>query len=116
VLASIRSCSRVYLFADALDECPEDHETRQGVLEQVKGLIHDAPNLKIFATSRELDKIRKKMEMLAFEPLPMVTCAVDADIRAYLSTQVSSDQNLCALGPEIRNLIESSIASQADGM
>jgi hypothetical protein len=116
LLASIRSCSRVYLLVDALDECPEDHEIRQGVLERVERLTQDALNLKMFATSRELNRICKKMETLAFEPLPVATCAVDADIRVYLSTQVSGDQNLCTLSPEMRTLIESSIASQADGM
>jgi hypothetical protein len=28
LLASIRSCSKVYLCIDVLDECPEDQETR----------------------------------------------------------------------------------------
>jgi hypothetical protein len=116
LLGSVRSCSRVYLIVDALDECPEDYETRQGVLEQLERLIQDAPNLKIFATSRELNRIRKKMQTLASEPLPVVTRAVDADIRVYLSTQVSGDESLCALSPEMRTLIESTIASQADGM
>jgi hypothetical protein len=31
LLASVRSCSKVYLLINALDECPEDHETRQSV-------------------------------------------------------------------------------------
>lgn len=116
LLASIRSCSTVYLLTDALDECPIDHETRRGVLERLERLTQDAPNLKIFAASREVDEIRKKMEKLAFEPLPVITCAVDADIRVYLSSQLSSDESLCALSPEMRTLVESTIAPEAGGM
>jgi hypothetical protein len=116
LLASIRSCSKVYLLVDALDECPEDHDARQRVLQRIERLTHDASNLKIFATSRELDRIRKSMKALAAEPLRVITHAVDADIHAYLSTELSRDRNLCELSPEMRTLIESTIASQADGM
>jgi hypothetical protein len=114
--ASIRSCGRVYLLVDALDECPEDNETRQGVLRRLERLTQDTLNLKIFATSRELDRIRKPMEGLASEPLPVVTRAVDVDIQVYLSSQLSRDPNLRELSAEIRTLIEGTIASQADGM
>jgi hypothetical protein len=116
LMASIRSCSKVYVLVDALDECPEDNETRQSVLARIERLTQDASNLKIFATSRELDSIRKSMEVLAAEPLRVITRAVDADIQAYLSTELSRDRNLCELSPEMRTLIESTIASKADGM
>jgi hypothetical protein len=114
--ACIRSCSRVYLLVDALDECPEDHETRQGVLRRLERLTQDTLNLKVFATSRELDRIRKPMEAMASEPLPVVTRAVDVDIQVYLSSQLSHDPNLRELSSEMRTLIEGTIASQANGM
>jgi len=116
LLASIRSCSKVYLLVDALDECPEDNGTRQSVLARIERLTQDTPNLKIFATSRELDRIRKSMEVLAAEPLRVITRAVDIDIQGYLSAELSRDRNLRELSLEMRTLIESSIASQADGM
>ena len=95
---------------------PGRNETRQSVLTRIERLTQDASNLKIFATSRELDSIRKSMEVLAAEPLRVITRAVDADIQAYLSTELSRDRNLCELSPEMRTLIESTIASKADGM
>jgi hypothetical protein len=116
LLASIRSCSKVYLLVDALDECPEDQETRQSVLARIERLTQDAPNLRILVTSRELDRIRKSMEALTAEPLRVITNAVDEDIQNYLAKEVSRDRSLCELSPEMRNLIESTIASQADGM
>lgn len=114
--ASIRSCSRVYLLLDALDECPEDNDARQGVLQRLERLTQDTSNLKIFATSRELDRLRRSMEALAAEPLPVVTRAVDVDIQVYLSSQLSRDPNLRELSSKMRTLIEDTIASQADGM
>jgi hypothetical protein len=116
LLASIRSCSKVYLLVDALDECPEDQETRQSVLARIERLTQDAPNLRILATSRELDRIRKSMKALTAEPLRVITSAVDDDIQIYLAKEVSRDRSLCELSPEMRTLIESTIASQADGM
>jgi hypothetical protein len=116
LLASIRPCSKVYLLVDALDECPEDNETRRNVLQQLERLTRDAPNLKILATSRELDRIRRSMARLVAEPLCVITRAVDADIQLYLSTEMSRDEYLCELRPEMRTLIEKTIVSRADGM
>lgn len=116
LLASIRSCSRVYLLLDALDECPEDDGTRQNVLERIERLTQQAPNLSVFAASRELDKIRKAMEGLGPEPLRVISPAVDADIRVWMSIQMSRDPRLRELSLEMQTLIESTIASQANGM
>jgi hypothetical protein len=116
LLASIRSCSKVHILIDALDECPEDHETRQTVLARIERLTQDAPNLRILATSRELDRIRKSMEALAAEALCVTTRAVDDDIQIYLAKEMSRDRSLRELSPDMRALIESTIASQADGM
>jgi hypothetical protein len=116
LLASTRGCSKVYLLVDALDECPEDDETRQSVLARIERLTLDAPNLRVLATSRELDRIRKSMEALVAEPLRVTTRAVDDDIQLYLAKEISRNRSLCELNPDMRTLIESTIASQADGM
>lgn len=116
LLACIRSCSKVYLLVDALDECPEHGETRQNVLARFERLTYDAPNLRVFATSCELNRIRMSIEALPAEPLRVVTRAVDADIQIYLAKEMSRDRSLGQLSLQMRTLIESSIASQADGM
>lgn len=116
LLASVRSCSTVYVFIDALDECPEEHETRQSVLARIERLTQDAPNLRILATSRELERIRKSMEALTAEPLRVSTRAVDNDIQLYLAKEISRDRSLSELSPDTRTSIESTIASKADGM
>lgn len=89
-----RPCSKIYLLIDALDECPELNQARQTVLERIERLTRDAPNLRVFATSRELDRIRMSMEALPAEPLRVMTRAVDADIQIYVAKEVSRDRRL----------------------
>lgn len=95
---------------------PEDNETRQSVLKRIERLTQDAPNLRVLATSRELLRIRRSMEALVAEPLRVTTHAVDDDIQLYLAKEISRDRSLCELSPDMRTLIESTIASRADGM
>jgi hypothetical protein len=112
----MRSCSKVYLIMDALDECPEDHDARQRVLEWIERLTLNASNLKIFATSRELPAIRESMEALGSQSLRIATSSVDADIQFYVANRLSSDRNFRHFGTATLNLIESTIAEKADGM
>lgn len=116
LLASMRSCSKVYLLIDALDECPEDHETRQSVLARIEKLTQDAPNLKILTTSRELPVIRDSMTALGPKPICVATSGVNADIRLYVVSQLSGDRSFGKFKKETLDLIESTIASRADGM
>jgi hypothetical protein len=116
LLASIRPCARVYLIMDALDECPEDHEARQRVLGRIERLIQGASNVKILATSRELPAIRESMAALGSEPMRIATSDVDADIQRYVANQLSGDRSFRRLRKETLYLIESTIASKADGM
>jgi hypothetical protein len=116
LLASVRPCARVYLIMDALDECPEDHEARQRVLELLERLIQGASNLKILATSRELPAIRESMAALGSEPMRIATSDVDADIQRYVANQLSGDRSFGKFRNETLHLIESTITSKADGM
>ena len=116
LLASVRPCARVYLIMDALDECPEDHEARQRVLELMERLTQGASNLKILATSRELPAIRESMVALRSEPMRIATSDVDADIQRYVANQLSGDRSFGKFRKETLLLIESTITSKADGM
>jgi hypothetical protein len=116
LLASVRPCARVYLIIDALDECPEDHEARQHVLERIERLTQGASNLKILATSRELPAIRESMVALASQPMRIATSDVDADIQRYVANQLLGDRSFRKFRKETLDLIESTIASKADGM
>lgn len=114
--ASIKSWGKVFLLLDALDECPEDNDLRQGVLERTETLAQNATNLNIFATSRELPQIRDSMNGLDFQILPVKTSDVDADIRAYVSSQLSRDYRFKKFGSAALAMIETTIAGKSDGM
>jgi hypothetical protein len=116
LLASIRSWNLVFLFLDALDECTEEHDVRQGVLERIEMLTSHAPNLNIFATSRELPEIRESMDVLGFESLRVTTSAVNADIQIYVARQLSRDRNFRKFGPATLGMIKTTIIGKADGM
>lgn len=116
LLASIRPCAIVYLVMDALDECPEDHEARQRVLERIEKLTQGASNVKILATSRELPAIRESMAAQGAEPMRISTSDVDADIQRYVANQLSCDRSFRKFRKETLDLIESTITSKADGM
>ena len=116
LLASTRACSKVYLLLDALDECPEDNETRQIVIARIERLSQDAPNLKIFTTSRELPAIRESMAALGSKAMCVATSAVNADIRIYVANQLSGDRSFRKFKKETLDLIESDLARNADGM
>jgi len=116
LLASMRSCSIVYLIVDALDECPEDHDARQRVLESIERLTYDVSNLKIFATSRELPMIRESMEALGSKPLRIATLSVDADIQCWIANQLSSDRGFRRFETTTVDLIASTITKKADRM
>ena len=116
LLASVRSCSKVYLIMDALDECPKDCDARQRVLERIERLTQEASNLKIFATSRELPAIRESMEALGSQLLRIATSSVDADIQFWIANRLSSDRSFRRFGTVALDLIESTISKKADGM
>jgi hypothetical protein len=116
LLASIKSYDTVFLFLDALDECAEENDVRQGVLERIETLTSDALNLNIFTTSRELTQIRESMDTSNFGGLRIATSAVDADIRTYVSMQLSRDRHFRKFGLATLSMIETTIAGKADGM
>ena len=114
--ASTTPWNKVYPSLNALDECPEEHAVRQGVVDQIERLISHAPNLNVFATSRELPGIRESMNELGFESLRIATSTVDADIRVYVSTQLSRDFHFRKFGPATPGMIEITISAKADEM
>lgn len=116
LLVSIRLCERVFLLMDAIDECPEDRDVRQSVLDRVERLTQGAPNLQIFVTSRELPAFREPMVALGFECVRIATSAVDADIRTYVANELSRHRSFRRFGPATLDLIKNTILRKANGM
>ena len=116
LLSCFRSYDDVFLFIDALDECPEDRDVRQKMLECLTRLSQKAHHLRIFATSRELSDVRHSMLLLGAEPVSIATHSVNDDIRKYVGKQLSRDSRLSRLDPATKALIQNSISGKADGM
>lgn len=116
LLSCVDSYDDVFLLLDALDECPEDGEVRENMLKGLKRLTERAPNLKIFATSRELRDVRDWMVTLKAEPISIATSAVNADSLRYMSAELSHDRRLSRLDTKSKTMIEETISQKADGM
>lgn len=116
LLSSLRSYDNVFIVLDALDESPEDDASRETVLRGVQTLTENAPNLKLLATSRELQDVRDSMADIGADPLAVPTSTVNADIRKYVTEELSRNRRLSGLKPETKVLIEDTISAKADGM
>ena len=114
--SSIEAYDKVFLLLDALDECPEADDVLENMLRRLEGLARHAPKLKILATSRELSDVRESMETLGAEQIAIATRAVDADIKKYVSSQLSHERRLARLDSSSKTDIEETITQKADGM
>ena len=56
------------------------------------------------------------MDELGFESLRLATSAVDADIRVYVSKQLSHDRHFRKFASATLDMIEITISAKADGM
>ena len=115
LLACIQSYDELFLLLDALDECPEV-DIRQNVLDGLERLASEAPNIKMFVTSREVSDVSQSMQMLRADPVSIAARLVDADIQRYTSSQLSRDRKLSKLDKTTKRLIEDTISRRADGM
>lgn len=122
VLKALRSTiseySKVFIFIDALDECPVTNGSRRDFL--LSGLL---PNLftlqtecgaNIFATSREVPEIIEMFDREACTTLPIR--ASDDDIRIFLDSQMRSLHPLVLERPDLQEQIKNRIVEAAQGM
>jgi ankyrin repeat domain-containing protein 50 len=116
LMSSISQYDEVSLTLDALDECPESEEARRNMLDGLERFSEKASNLRIFATSRELQDIHERMDLLGADAVPISTQPVDADIGRYVGNELSRDRRLCRLDEHLKTLIIKTFAKKADGM
>ncbi|KAI6911953.1 hypothetical protein KC318_g4774 [Hortaea werneckii] len=116
LLLSLQAYDQVFLTLDALDESPEENDTRQTMLEQLETFMQNASNVKLLATSREVRGIQESMEMLKAERINVADSKVDKDIRKYVVSELSRDRRLSRLGDKTTSLIEDTLSARADGM
>ena len=116
LLVILATFDTVFVVLDALDECPEEGNARSKLFDGLEYLVNEAANLKIFMTSRDIPDIRDCMVRFPAERLPIMTSAVDRDIKSYVALQLSQGQYFRRLKRESLDLIQTTITRQADGM
>ena len=115
--------SPVYIIVDALDECPESHDSarwaspRAEVLEIIQGLVGTSPRLYLCVASRPEMDIRRVLE-----PLTAHTVSLDKqdgqrqDIAEFISFVVHSDLMMKEWPEEDKNLVIDTLAKDCGGM
>ena len=116
LLACIQSYDELFLLLDALDECPEVSDVRQNVLDGLERLASEAPNIRMFVTSREVSDVGEFMETVEADLVSVAARSVGVDIQRFVSSQLSRDRKLSKLDVSTKNLIEDTISRKADGM
>lgn len=116
LLALLALYDTVFIVLDALDECPEGTDARSRLFGGLEYLSKEAANMKILMTSRDIPDIRDCVVRFPAERLPVMTNAVDDDIHSYVAQQLSQGQYFRRLKRESLDLIQTTIAKQADGM
>jgi hypothetical protein len=114
--ASLTSYDLVFCHLDALDECPQESEVREHVLEGVDRLMKEAQNLRILVTSRDESDIRLSIEILDNATISVASEVVHSDIRQYIKTQMNRNSKLRRLNPATKTLVEDTLSQKADGM
>ncbi|KAI7081966.1 hypothetical protein KC356_g8751 [Hortaea werneckii] len=116
LLLSLQAYEQVFLVLDALDESPEEHDTRQKMLEQLEKLVQNSLTVKLLATSRELRDIQQSMELLNAERINVADSNVDKDIWKYVASELSRDRRFSRLSSKTTLLINDTLSAQANGM
>jgi len=116
LMSLVESFDEVFLVLDALDECPEDGDVRQNVLECLERLSKGASNVRLLATSRDASDVRDCMELLSAEVISIASHSVDGDIRRWVASQMVSNRKLNRMEAAVKTLIEDTISQKADGM
>lgn len=85
--SDIKSYSKVFIIADALDECPEDNSVRQHILAELRSLT---AALNLMFTSRYLTAIEREFQVARRLDIQ----ADDDDIRQYIRGRISGEHRL----------------------
>lgn len=110
--SEIRSCAKVFIVVDALDECPEDNGVRQHILTELRSM---AVTVKLMFTSRYLTAIERELQ----GAIRLDIQADEDDIRLYVKGRISREHRLMRhiqADSGLRDDIENTIVDKARGM
>ena len=107
----------VYIFMDAIDECPNTSGMREQILALVEELVDlRLPNLRLCVTSRPEADIRVVLEPLSsFQVSLHDRPGQKEDIANYIRRFVHSDRRMRRWGEENKELVIQVLTERADG-
>jgi hypothetical protein len=112
----------IFIVMDAIDECPDlgMPTPREAVLNLVKDLVRlhlQVPNLHIFVTSRPEVDIQTRLKPLAISAISLQEeSRQKIVISHYVSSVVSSDEQMKLWRDEDKRLVAKELSERADGM
>ena len=111
----------LFIIIDALDECADTSGVptkREAILDVVKDLAHPHhPNVRFCVTSRTEVDVQAKLQPLAVRDVSLHgQSGRKRDISNYVSSVVSSDENLKEWRDEDKKLVVEELSERADGM
>jgi hypothetical protein len=115
-LSSTVQYNEVFLQLDALDECPDTEGVRRRFLSGIAQLLDRANNVRMLATSRDVQDVRHFMQNISADSIPLGTHEVKTDLQKYISTQISSTPKLARLDRTTKMFVEETLLQKADGM
>lgn len=111
--ALVKSYGKFYLIIDALDEFSE----REGMLDLITEITTYGPTeINILVTSRNERDIKTALEDILTEAICIQSAKVDADIRLYVRSCLSSDAKFKKRPDPIKLEIEKALVEGAHGM
>ncbi|UNI22934.1 hypothetical protein JDV02_008778 [Purpureocillium takamizusanense] len=117
----VRSFEDVYIFLDALDECPHDYRhprdsQRDELLEAITAMREwGVSGLHLLATSRDSAEIREVLGPMVNEGVSMKNPSVDKDIGRFIEMQLCQRRRL-RKWTEHHELIKSELTQRAQGV
>lgn len=108
--STARTFSKIFIIVDALDESSE--VTRDDLIAEIQKL---PPSLHLMVTSRH----NANIEQLFKGSIRVEVQANDADVRAYIRTQIDRRERLrrfVQADPSLKEKIETRVSSKAQGM
>lgn len=105
----------VYIVIDGLDECPEENDVREEVLEGLRAFRHRRTDIRLLVMSRKETGINDYMRELGALPVPIQHDHVDQDIRTYVSREMSRHRKLRTLDADVKSTVESTLSDRANG-
>jgi hypothetical protein len=90
--ATLTVAGEVFLVIDALDECPLQNDERPLLLSTLSQVVGwRIPSLRLLATSREEDDIKRYIKgLLTLDPISIQSDVISSDIRSHVQTELDA--------------------------